>query len=101
MIKVDWFQSFQNVQHSVGVIYLIVNLPREVRFWQGNVIVVGVIPGPSEPSLNINTFLALLLICASCDLPATRNFGGFVSYKFTHGMMNELQNSKLLWYNLS
>ena len=62
MINVDWFQPFQNVQHSVGVIYLvIVNLPREVRFRQENVIVLGVIPGPSEPSLNINAFLAPLV----------------------------------------
>ena len=110
MINADWFQPFQNVQHSVRVIYLvIVNLPREVRFRQQNVIVLGVIPGSSEPNLSINTFLATLvddllaffdvmwikensylsfykmtLIFASFDLPATRKFGGFrITYVYT------------------
>ena len=35
----------------------IVNLPREVRFKWENTIVCGIIPGPKEPSYNINTYL--------------------------------------------
>lgn len=51
-----------NTQHSEGAIYLtIMNLPRKERFLQENVILVGVIPGPSEPSPNINTFLRPLV----------------------------------------
>ena len=35
----------------------IVNLPREVGFKWQNIIVYGVIPGPSEPKFNINSYL--------------------------------------------
>ncbi len=58
MMNVDWYQPFKNSPYSVGVIYLtILNLPREERFKQENIILVGVIPGPKEPKNNINTYL--------------------------------------------
>ena len=64
-------------------------------------ILVGVIPGPHEPSLRINSFLPLVedllklwngvttegkqlvqvaLLCNSSDIPATRKVGGFVGH---------------------
>ncbi len=43
---------------SIGAIYLtIMNLPRTMRFKRKNAILVGKIPGPSEPTHDINTLL--------------------------------------------
>ena len=87
------------------------NLPRKERFLQENVILVGVIPGPSEPSLHINTFLTPLvtelkqlwkgvplknsfghpvltraaLLCCSCDIPAARKVCGFRGHRAKKG----------------
>lgn len=94
MLNVDWFQPFKLARYSVGVIYLVVmNLPRNERFKVENVILVGVIPGPHEPSRSINTYLSPLvddflvlwegwhvcgeivkgvLLCVASDLPAAR-----------------------------
>lgn len=56
-LNVDWFQPFKHTQHSVGIMYLAVqNLPRKERFLAENMIV-GIIPGPHEPSKHINSFL--------------------------------------------
>ena len=61
-LNVDWFNPFKYTQHSEGVIYAtVLNLPRHERFLQENVILIGVIPGPKEPSLHINAFLKPLV----------------------------------------
>ena len=64
MSNVDWFQPYKHVQYSVGAIYLIVlNLPCNLRYYRKeNMILVGIIPGPYEPSLGINSFLEPLVI---------------------------------------
>lgn len=107
-LNVDWFQPYQRVKDSVGVLYLcIANLPRSLRYKQENVILVGIIPGPKEPKLTINSYLAPLvddlkefwtginimlpsgcnvivrvcLICVSCDIPAIRKVCGFVGHQ--------------------
>lgn len=108
MLNVDWFQPFKDAPYSVGALYLVIlNLPREDRFKEENMILVGLIPGPKEPSLNINAFLDPLveelqalwdgiimedssflghqvyraaLLCLSSDIPATRKCGGFVGH---------------------
>lgn len=113
MMNVDWYQPFKNSPYSVGVIYLaILNLPREERFKQENIILVGVIPGPKEPKNNINTYLDPLvdelrelwdgvpifdssflgcqvyraaLLCLSSDIPASRKCGGFVGHGALRG----------------
>lgn len=106
-LNVDWFNPFQHTQHSEGAIYIsILNLPRKERFLQENIILVGVIPGPKEPPLLINSYLNPLvnelndlwkgvilkdhnnhsvliraaLICASSDIPASRKVCGFVGH---------------------
>ena len=87
------------------------NLPPQERFLQENVILVGVIPGPKEPLLQINSFLKPLvdelkslwsgqtfinadgqtvlvraaLLCAGSDIPATRKLGGFVGHHALKG----------------
>lgn len=106
-LNVDWFQPFQNTTYSTGAIYLsIQNLPREERYANGNVVLVGIIPGPHEPSKTMNAYLAPLvdelkqlwdgvlmqsftktqvivraaLICTACDIPASRKVSGFMGH---------------------
>ena len=51
-LNVDWFQPFKHTTHSEGAAYLtVLNLPRKERYLQENVILLGIIPGPSEPKL--------------------------------------------------
>ena len=83
------------------------NLPRVVRFKRENVLIVGLIPGPREPSKTANTYLSPLIsdlsslwegrvsfidadskrrivrcavIFVACDLPAARKVCRFLSY---------------------
>ena len=89
---------------------VILNLPRNLRFKDNNVIIVGVIPGPEEPKHDVNSYLGPLvaellelysgvwfktlcgqqfirgvLVCFSSDLPATRKAAGFVGHKSLKG----------------
>ena len=112
---VDWFNPYGNKQagksYSSGAIYMIcLNLPIHLRYQLENVYLVGVIPGPTEPSLaEINHFLRPLvdalcqlwqtgfwlsrtaacpagrlvrgaLIPLVCDLPALRKTAGFTGH---------------------
>lgn len=62
MLNIDWFQPFKHTQASVGAIYLtIMNLPYGQRFKRQNVILLGIIPGPSEPPRDINQYLRPLV----------------------------------------
>ncbi len=112
MLNIDWFEPFKDSPYSVGVIYLaVLNLPREERFKRSNLILVGVIPGPKEPSLHMNTFLAPLvdelltlwdgvemslhdgskrniraaLLCVTCDIPAGKKVCGFRAFGSDYG----------------
>ena len=115
MINFDFFNPFKNSQYSLGVLYaVIVNLPRECRFLWENVLVLGIIPGPSEPKKSINSFLKPLVkellmcwspgicleeygglrylyrvavICVSSDLPALRKIAGFLSHNAKKGWL--------------
>ena len=108
MLNLDWFNSYKNSEHSVGVIYLsILNLPRQHRYLWENTMIVGTIPGPKEPHLDINSFITpfvdelmllwngqilkepghigsavykVALMTISNDIPATRKFGGFLNF---------------------
>ena len=114
MMNLDWFQPFKHSAYSVVVIYLaIMNLPRAERFKRENIIVVGILPGPGEPS-SLNPFLvpvttelnelwsngielchlsparepqkffaALLLV--ACDVPAARKLCGFLGHGAKRG----------------
>lgn len=111
-INLDWFQPFKHSTYSIGAVYMtVMNLPRELRNKQENILLVGLLPGPSEPS-KINSYLNPLvnelnefwqgkelkiynesgkkmvrcaLLCASCDLLAGRKLCGFLSYTAHHG----------------
>ncbi|KAG1535078.1 hypothetical protein G6F49_013249 [Rhizopus delemar] len=62
-INMDWFQPFVGTQHSSGGIYLTIqNLARDERNLKENVICVGLLPGPKEPSgAEINNYLSPLV----------------------------------------
>ena len=113
LLNVDWVQPYKHITYSVGVVYLVaLNLPRTIRFKRENVILFGVIPGPCEPSLTINTYLDPLvselvelqkgvqlklpgtddkstfkcaLLGVACDLPAARKVCGFLSHSANLG----------------
>ena len=114
MLNVDWFQPFKHSVYSVGALYMVLmNLPRAERFKPENVILVGVIPGPHEPKLNINSYLQPLvaelnklwtdgisvkahgsmelevfhdaLLCVGCDVPAARKVCGFMGHASNRG----------------
>ena len=117
ILNVDWFQPFKHSQHSVGVMYVVVqNLPRDIRYKEHNVIILGVIPGPKEPKETINTFLKpfidelmdmfqgvqlkdhsacgsslyrAALLCVACDIPASRKTAGFPGHGALFGMLND------------
>ena len=115
MINVDWFQPYKHSVYSVGVIYLtVMNLPRSVRFKRQNIILIGILPGPSEPKHDINAYIEPLvkelinlwsgvtmrvhsvsgvstelvrcaLLCVACDLPAGRKLCGFLGHSAKFG----------------
>ena len=115
MMNIDWFQPYSHTVASVGVIYLtLMNLPRSIRFKLENIVIVGIIPGPSKPHHNINSYLDPLvnellqlwrgekfqictpngiveqtvrcaLLCVCCDLPAGRKVCGFLSFTAKFG----------------
>ena len=106
-MNVDWFRPFKRAQYSLGVIYFVINnLPRDMRFKEENIIIAGIIPGPREPSRDINPFLQPIvddliplwtgkvfdvvghgsvisrsaLMCVGSDSPASRKVGGFLGH---------------------
>ena len=115
MLNVGWLQPFDHTPYSVGVLYLVLmNLPRGERFKRQNIFLVGIIPGPSEPKHDINSFLAPLvdelislwevgvslrhpgsplfskrfcaaLLCVACDMPASKKVCGFTAHNSRRG----------------
>ena len=126
MLNVDWMQPFEHTQYSVGVMYLVLmNLPRSERFKRENVLLVGIISGPSEPRININSFLKPLvdelvvlweegvmlrhsgslfvpecfkaaLLCVACDMPASRKICGFTALISSMVVQNVTKSLKLV-----
>ena len=54
LINVDWFKPFKRSEYKVAALMLtVLNLPRQERFRKKWTMIVGIIPGPSEPKLHI------------------------------------------------
>lgn len=116
ILNIDWFQPYSHTIYSVGAVYLtVMNLSRSVRYKRENIILLGIIPGPSEPEHDINNYLQPLvdellklwkgvrfmaylpsgkkdeilircaLLCVACDLPAGRKVCGFLCHSATLG----------------
>ena len=57
-LNIYWFQPYQLTTSSVSDIFLsIMNLPHSIRYKRGNIILISLIPGPSEPTHDVNTNL--------------------------------------------
>lgn len=111
-INTDWFQPYTRIEYSVGAIYLsIQNLLKTERYKDENILLVGLIPGPCEPKLNMNTYLRplvdelceawihgitikvngknvnvrLAVSCVACDIPASRKLCGFLGHNAVLG----------------
>ena len=124
MLNVDWFQPFECTCYSVGVLYLtIINLPRRLRYKRCNILIIGIIPGPSERAHDINSYLQPLvnellvfwkgllmevrrgpsimsenvrcvLLCCTCDSPAERKVCGFLGHTARLGCFKCLKQFK-------
>ena len=58
LLNVDWFKPFDRSEYKVSALMMsVINLPRSERFKKRWTMVLGIIPGPTEPKGNINTFL--------------------------------------------
>ena len=105
------------------MIYLgIQNLPRSERYKVENIILVGILTGPSEPKLSINSYLVplvqdlkmawnkgikvttyhgtsmtarLALTCVACDIPAGRKICGFLGHNDVINVLNHLVHQYL------
>ena len=112
-MNVDWFQPYKHHTYSLGAIHLTIqNLPRTIRYKSENIILVGIIPGPHEPSRTVNSYLTPLvqelqeawsaglrvttpygiflsvkvaLSCVACDIPASRKVCGFLGHSAALG----------------
>jgi len=116
-IGINFFQDKRNIGFIQNLDwfnpYKILNLPRELRYKWEYTIVCGIIPGPKEPNLNINSFLEpivnelkelwhgillrepdnlvevcfyrMALLVISSDIPATRKFAGFLGHMAFRG----------------
>ena len=88
---------------SVGALYMIVlNLPREERYKE-NMILVGIIPGPHEPSLNINSYLSPLVLelntfYTGVTLPVSSDVRRTVTFRLAlAGVFCDLPASRKVW----
>ena len=62
LLNIDWFKPYKRSEYKVSAVMLtILNLPREERFKDKWTMIVGIIPGPTEPKGNINTYLKPLV----------------------------------------
>lgn len=113
MLNVDWLQPYKHSPYSLGAVYaVILNLPRKIRFKDDYVMLLALIPGPKEPSKDINTYMTPIieellqfdqgllindtsvygniyrvrLMGTSSDIPATRKLGGFVGHGANKGI---------------
>ena len=103
LMNVNWFNPFRNREYY-AVYLVIIKLPRNIRFKWEDVILIGLIAGPSEPQYTINSYIKpiadellecwegvilneggaqslykFVLIYIFSDVPATRNLGGFIA----------------------
>ena len=62
MLNVDWFRAHKRSSGSVGVLYpVLLSLPRHKRYKLENIIVVEILPEPSETKLTANILLEPLV----------------------------------------
>jgi len=61
ILNIDWFSPFKHGRYSLGAIYLTIqNLPSAIRHPPENTVLVGIVRGPNELRLTINSYIAPL-----------------------------------------
>ena len=114
---------YKHLTYSVGVIYLTSFQPTQgsTIYSLQNVCLIGILPGPKEPELTVNSFIEPLVkdllllwegvelqvcqgthtetklvhgavICCSCDLPAGRKLCGFLGHSAHLGCSKFMKN---------
>jgi hypothetical protein len=69
MLNLDWFQPYDDVIHSTGVIYAaICNLPRDMRFKCENMLVLGLLPSPTLQKIENPEFVRKILLYKFCTI---------------------------------
>lgn len=113
LLNVDWFQPYKHSPYSVGVISVIIlNLPPQERYKLENRIIIGILPGPKEPKLVMNSYLEefvtelldlmngfhlkdgtlfgnrcrVFLVGVTADIPAVRKVAGFMGHGAEKGV---------------
>ena len=106
LLNVDWFKPFDRSEYKVSALMMsVINLPRNERFKKRWTMVLGIIPGPTEPKGNVNTFLQPMvedllllwngipitnstlkivkaaLLGVSSDMPALRKVSQYLGHK--------------------
>ena len=108
LLYLDFFNPFQRAVYSCGAIYMsVLNIPKSQRFKAKWSMLIGLIPGPSEPEGHINTYLTpvvndliqlyngiqirmlsseiifsrSLLLPVLADIPASRKLSQYKSHK--------------------
>ena len=62
LLNVDWFKPFDRSEYKVSALMMsVINLSISERFKKRWTMVLGIIPGPTEPKGNINTFLSPII----------------------------------------
>ena len=62
MLNFDFFQLYKHTTDSYGVFYLtLINLPRELRFREENILLVGIIPAYEHEPSSLNHFMEPLI----------------------------------------
>lgn len=108
LLYLDFFNPFQRAVYSCGALYMsVLNIPKSQRFKAKWSMLIGLIPGPSEPEGHINTYLTpivddlimlykgihvqvlgpeviftrSLLLPVLADIPASRKLSQYKSHK--------------------
>ena len=112
-MNVGGFQPYKHNTYSLDAIYLTIqNLPCNIRYKSENTILLGIIPGPHEPSRTVNSYLTPLvqelqeawtaglrvttphgtflsvkvaLSCVACEIPVSRKVYGFLGHSAALG----------------
>ena len=60
LLKVDWFKPFDRSEYKVSALMMSgINLPRSERYLKKRAMVLGIIPGRTEPKLILSLILSL------------------------------------------
>ena len=73
MLNLNWFQPYEGTNYSIGVIYVtIYNLPQDIHFKQGNLLILSILPGSHVKMLAITVILRHSVVCNRLQLTSIK-----------------------------